>query len=85
MGVSHSRCVPWAAQDGRLDDLVFHLSCVEDLKAALRAPCTETNPKRNTPLHMAAIGGHSQCIRVLYDAGGEGRRPMYSGTGRQVY
>ena len=69
MGLSHSQMLPWAAEEGRLEDLVTHLGSVRNVKEALLAPATESNPKRNSPLHMAAKNGHSQCVRVLYDAG----------------
>lgn len=64
MGHSHPKLVKWAAQDGRVNDLVFHLSGggVEALRA-------NGDPKRQTPMHLAAIGGHMKCIRVLWEAG----------------
>ena len=65
MGISSSSLVSWAAQEGRVDDLIFHLGASSPmaLKPALNSV------KKRTPLHLAAIGGHNKCISVLYDAG----------------
>ena len=65
MGLSHPRYALWAAQEGRVDDLAFHLHASG--KEALKAH--STCPKRRTPLHLAAIGGHVRCIRLLCEAG----------------
>ena len=65
MGQSHPRFVSWAAQDGRVDDLVFHLRLAgkNSLNPSVFAP------KRRAPIHMAAVGGHPQCVKILFDAG----------------
>lgn len=65
MGQASPKYVSWAAQDGRPDDLLYHLDQTgrEGLKPA---PGAE---KRRTPLMLAAISGHTQCISILYDAG----------------
>lgn len=65
MGHASSRLVSWAAQDGRVNDLIYHLETAGPL--ALKAAPNAT--KRRSPLHLAAIGGYTQCISVLYDAG----------------
>ena len=65
MGLSHPRFVSWAAQDGRVDDLVYHLR-----RAGLAAlNPSPASPKQRAPIHLAAVGGHVQCIKVLRDAG----------------
>ena len=64
MGHSHPKLVKWAAQDGRVNDLAFHLSYAG--KEALKA---NGDPKRQTPIHLAAIGGHVECIRILWEVG----------------
>ena len=65
MGQSHPRFVSWAAQDGRVDDLVYHLRLAgkNSLQPSARSP------KKRAPVHLAAIRGHSQCVKVLFDAG----------------
>ena len=65
MGHGSSRLVSWAAQDGRVNDLVYHLQAAGPL--ALK-PAPQATKKRS-PLHLACIGGYTQCISVLYDAG----------------
>ena len=62
---SHPRVVSWAAQDGRVEDLVYHLQ--KGGKNALKP--SALSPKQRAPIHLAAIGGHSQCVKVLFDAG----------------
>lgn len=68
MGLSHPRFVNWAAQDGRVDDLVYHLQRAG--KGSLNP--SALSPKKRAPIHLAAIGGHSQCVKVLFDAGENG-------------
>lgn len=62
---SSSRYIMWAAQDGRLDDLLYHLqgARLEDLQAS------SLSPKRQAPIHVAAVRGHSACIQALREAG----------------
>ena len=69
MGVSHSTAVGWAAQDGRVDDLVYHL---QHTRKNVLNP-SPVSPTKRAPIHLAALRGHTQCVSVLYDAG-EGRR-----------
>lgn len=59
------KLVTWAAQEGRAEDLVYHLGQTgpDGLKPA---PGVE---KRRSPLILASIGGHTKCISILYDAG----------------
>ena len=61
---SHPRLVSWAAQDGRVEDLVYHLQLAgkNSLYPSARSP-------KMAPIHFAAIGGHPQCVKVLFDAG----------------
>ena len=65
MGLSHPRFVNWAAQDGRVDDLVYHLqrAGTDSLKPS------SLSPRKRAPIHLAAVAGHSQCLKVLFDAG----------------
>ena len=65
MGQSNPKFVSYAAQDGRVQDLVYHLgiSGPNGLKPA------SGSEKNRTPLHLAAMGGFLECISVLYDAG----------------
>lgn len=65
MGASHTRCVFWAAQEGRCDDLIYHLDGC-DRKQALSLKYTD---KQWTPLHAAVVRGHQQCVRILCEAG----------------
>ena len=65
MGLAHPRFAVWAAQDGRVEDLVFHLR--RSGKEALKPYAN--SPKKQTPLHFSAIRGHAQCVRVLCEAG----------------
>ena len=62
---SHPRFVSWAAQDGRVEDLVYHLQKAG--KNSLKP--SALSPKQRAPIHLAAIGGHSECVKVLFDAG----------------
>lgn len=55
----------WAAQDGRLEDLLYHL---QGASPAVLEP-SSLSPKRQAPIHLAAIRGHSRCIQVLREAG----------------
>ena len=66
MGMSQSsKCVLWAAQDGRLNDLIYHLQGAgpEALEPS------GWSEKHQAPIHLAAIRGHTKCIRVLREAG----------------
>ena len=65
MGQASPKLVSWAAQDGRPEDLVYHLNLTGPI-GLKPAPGAE---KRRTPLILAAIGGHTQCISILYDVG----------------
>lgn len=65
MGHSSSRLVSWAAQDGRVNDLIYHL----ETGGPVSLKPAPNSPRRRSPLHLAAIGGYTQCISVLYDAG----------------
>ncbi len=67
MGASHTSCVFWAAQEGRCDDLLYHLDCSSsDTKEVVSVKHTD---KQWTPLHAAVVRGHQQCVRILYEAG----------------
>lgn len=63
-----SKCVLWAAQDGRLNDLIYHLQ--DAGPEALAA--SSLSEKRQAPIHLAAIRGHTKCIQVLREAGKSG-------------
>lgn len=65
MGSQSSRCLMWAAQDGRLKDLLYHLqeATPEDLKPS------SLSQKRQAPIHVAAISGHPGCVQALGEAG----------------
>ena len=65
MGQSNPKLVAWAAQDGRVEDLIYHLGLTGP--SALKA--TAGSEKRRTPLHLAAISGRLECISILYDGG----------------
>jgi ankyrin repeat protein len=65
MGLNHPKLVSWAAGEGRVDDLIYHLGRTGP--SGLRA--TADSEKRRTPLMMAAIRGQTKCISVLFDAG----------------
>ena len=69
MGLSHPRFVNWAAEDGRADDLVYHLR--RSGKEVLNP--YPPSPKKRAPIHLAAVAGRTQCVRVLYDAGEGGQ------------
>lgn len=60
-----SKCVLWAAQDGRLNDLIYHL---QDAGPQALGP-SSWSEKRQAPIHLAAIRGHNKCIQVLREAG----------------
>ena len=66
MGASHTTCVFWAAQEGRTNDLTFHLECVDNKNAALSLTYSD---KKWTPMHAAVARGHQQCVRILWEAG----------------
>lgn len=65
MGTATSHAVYWAAQGGRLEDLKHHLRTAtpEDLGPS------SLSDKHQSPIHAAAIAGHSECIRALSQAG----------------
>lgn len=65
IGVSNQTCLRWAAQDGRADDLVFHLSQV-DPYVALKSISDDL---KRYPIHLAAVGGHTRCVQILWEAG----------------
>ena len=65
INISHTTCVHYAAQDGRANDLLFHLERAG--KQALDAIPGRLDQR--TPLHLAAAGGHTACIQVLKEAG----------------
>ena len=65
IGVSNQTCIRWAAQDGRADDLVFHLSQV-DPYVALKSISDDL---KRYPIHLAAVGGHTRCVQILWEAG----------------
>ena len=65
MGQSNLKLVSWAAQDGRVKDLIYHLESSGSI-GLKPAPGAE---KRRSPLHLAAVGGYLECISILYDAG----------------
>ena len=66
MAMSNQRCIRWAAQDGRADDLIFHLSR-EDPSAALKSLGDDQLKRR--PIHLAAERGHTKCVQILWEAG----------------
>ena len=65
LGQSNTRCLMWAAQDGRLKDLLYHLryALPEEVNASY------LSEKRQAPIHLAAISGHCGCIQALGEAG----------------
>ena len=65
MGSVQSNSVAWAAQDGRLKDLIYHLQVTPP--EALGP--SRISDKRQAPIHMAAISGHAGCVRALAEAG----------------
>ena len=65
INISHTRCVHYAAQDGRANDLVYHLE--QAGKQALDSTLERLDQR--TPLHLAAAGGHTACIEVLFKEG----------------
>ena len=65
MSLSSPKCVRWAAQDGRADDLIFHLS-QGDPTAALKSASDEL---KRCPIHLAAARGHARCAQILWEAG----------------
>lgn len=66
MGETHSKYIMWAAQDGRLEDLLYHLQGAgpEALEAT-----SSLSPKLQSPIHLAAMRGHPRCIQALREAG----------------
>ena len=72
MGQANPRFVSWAAKKGRVEDLIYHLKLTgpDGLKPA---PGAE---KHRTPLHLAAIGGYTRCISVLFDTGESSGNPI---------
>jgi ankyrin repeat protein len=85
---SHPRFVSWAAQDGRVEDLVYHLQKAG--KNSLKP--SALSPKQRAPIHLAAIGGHSECVKVLFDAGSplevtdkEGHTALHLAVSNQHY
>lgn len=66
MGMSNQRCIRWAAQDGRTEDLLFHL-CQEDPSIALKSVADDQLKRR--PIHLAAERGHARCVQILWEAG----------------
>jgi len=62
---SSTRLILWAAQDGRSNDLLYHLSNVkpESLKGSSLAP------HRRSAMHLAAERGNTECVRLLRQAG----------------
>ena len=67
MGMSNQRCIRWAAQDGRVDDLIYHLA--QELDPALALKSTGEDGLRRRPIHLAAARGHARCVQVLWEAG----------------
>ena len=65
MGHTHPKFVSWAAQDGRVEDLVYHLQLAG--KNSLNFSALER--EKRAPIHLAAIGGHTSCVKVLFEAG----------------
>lgn len=65
INISHTSCVHYAAQDGRVNDLVYHL------EHAGRQALDSVHGRldQRTPLHLAAAGGHTACIEVLFKEG----------------
>ena len=66
VGVSSQRCVRWAAQDGRPDDLIFHLREADPL-TALKSLGDDGLKRR--PIHLAAARGNVRCVQILWEAG----------------
>ena len=69
MGMTMSRASPkfvrWAAEDGRADDLIYHLS-EGDPSAALKSAGDDM---KRCPIHHAAARGHPRCVQILREAG----------------
>lgn len=66
MGLNQStRCILWAAEDGRLNDLLYHLG---DMNPRALEPSSLT-PKKQAPIHLSAARGHALCIQALVQAG----------------
>ena len=66
LAMSNQRCIRWAAQDGRTDDLIFHLR-QEDPSTALKSLGDDQLKRR--PIHLAAAHGHAKCVQILWEAG----------------
>lgn len=88
MGHSHPKLVSWAAQDGRVQDLVYHIQ--HSGKSSLLP--SSRSLKMRAPIHMAAVRGHVDCLKVLIDAGSslevkdsEGHTPLHLAVANQHY
>lgn len=69
MGMSMSRASPkfvrWAAEDGRANDLIYHLS-EGDPSEALKSVSADL---KRYSIHLAAARGHARCVQILREAG----------------
>ncbi len=65
MGISNTKLVSWAAEEGRVEELIYYLGKAgpSGLKPA------SDSERLRTPLHLAAISGRLECISILFDAG----------------
>ena len=66
MSMSSPRLVRWAAEDGRVDDLIFHLAQLSDRAAVLKSVSED---HKRYPIHYAAARGHTRCVQILREAG----------------
>ena len=65
MSRASPKFVRWAAEDGRADDLIYHLS-EGDPSAALKSV---SDDMKRCPIHLAAARGHARCVQILREAG----------------
>lgn len=65
-GTSHSNFAEWAAKEGRSEDLEYHIRNGGPNVCKPRDVVSKV-----TLLHLAAAGGHKECVSVLLAFGRE--------------